>query len=194
MRWFAIFLATVSMASWARAHKILVDAWVERGMTPPTICGECRFGSGDAVKDAPVEIQSEAGEALGETRTDAQGAFRFVPTRGVTHVLLVKAGEGHAGKAVVDASDLPESLPGGVAPATTRLPGEESPTLPGPAVSPDLEQVVARAVAAEVAPLRRDLAALREKLWLHDVLGGLGWILGLAGLWAWLASRRGRPS
>lgn len=38
--------------------------------------------------------------------------------------------------------------------------------------------------------VREDIAALRRQLWLHDVIGGIGYFLGVAGLLAYLAARR----
>lgn len=63
--------------------------------------------------------------------------------------------------------------------------------VPGCADLPAIEQAVARAVR----PLREQLALERERARLRDVLGGIGYILGLAGLWAWWRARdRDRPS
>ena len=38
--------------------------------------------------------------------------------------------------------------------------------------------------------LRRDIAQLRDKIYLHDILGGIGYIVGIAGIAAWLSARK----
>ena len=38
--------------------------------------------------------------------------------------------------------------------------------------------------------LRGDIAQLRDKIYLHDILGGIGYIVGIAGIAAWLKARK----
>ena len=38
--------------------------------------------------------------------------------------------------------------------------------------------------------LREDIAQLRDKIYLHDILGGIGYIVGIAGIAAWLSARK----
>jgi nickel transport protein len=49
---------------------------------------------------------------------------------------------------------------------------------------------IERAVARQVRPLREDALAAREAVQFRDVLGGIGYILGLAGLGLWWRCRR----
>ena len=42
-----------------------------------------------------------------------------------------------------------------------------------------------------IAPLRKQLAeAQQPKITWRDIVGGLGWCLGLGGLFAWISTRR----
>lgn len=60
-----------------------------------------------------------------------------------------------------------------------------------PALSQEvLEAAVARAVASQVNPLREQIAAYEDRLRLHDILGGIGWIVGVAGLGFFLLARK----
>jgi nickel transport protein len=54
----------------------------------------------------------------------------------------------------------------------------------------DLAVLVEQAVARQIRPLREELAGAQGQASLRDVLGGVGYILGLAGLLAWWRSRR----
>jgi nickel transport protein len=49
---------------------------------------------------------------------------------------------------------------------------------------------IAEAVRDEIRPLRREIAAYREKNDLQTVLGGIGYIMGLFGLYFYIAARR----
>ncbi|MBF0623499.1 MAG: carboxypeptidase regulatory-like domain-containing protein [Magnetococcales bacterium] len=53
-----------------------------------------------------------------------------------------------------------------------------------------LSELVEKAVARQVKPLRQRLQALETAVRFQDVLGGLGYILGLTGLGLWLTVRR----
>lgn len=62
---------------------------------------------------------------------------------------------------------------------------------PAPVLSPaDLEAAVDRAVVRQLAPLREELRQHDRRLWLRDLLGGLGYLAGLLGLWFFWRSRR----
>ncbi len=54
-------------------------------------------------------------------------------------------------------------------------------------------RVVAGATDADALRLlREDIARLENRIRLQDILGGIGYIVGLAGLAAWFMARRGR--
>ncbi|OOF45280.1 hypothetical protein [Rodentibacter trehalosifermentans] len=44
--------------------------------------------------------------------------------------------------------------------------------------------------ATELMLLREDIAHLRDKIYLHDILGGIGYIIGILGLLAWWQARK----
>ena len=62
-------------------------------------------------------------------------------------------------------------------------------------LAPLIQQAVAAAVAEnlsqEIAPLRRDILALSQRgPGIPEIVGGIGWIVGLAGLGALLLRRK----
>ena len=57
----------------------------------------------------------------------------------------------------------------------------------------ELESIVRRAVAKQLKPLQKELRAYREKVLFRDILGGLGFILGIFGIAAWFAARKSSP-
>ncbi|MGB1311009.1 MAG: hypothetical protein ACPG47_07335, partial [Leucothrix sp.] len=53
-----------------------------------------------------------------------------------------------------------------------------------------LQSMVRSAVAQQVKPLQKELRAYKEKVMFRDIAGGLGFIFGLFGVAAWMASKR----
>ncbi|HUX07599.1 MAG TPA: hypothetical protein VMX35_09835 [Acidobacteriota bacterium] len=48
--------------------------------------------------------------------------------------------------------------------------------------SEEIRSIVEAAVAQRIRPLVREIRRLEEQVWLHDILGGIGYIAGLAGV------------
>ncbi len=192
-------ILAVLLGAWhaapAEAHKLVVFAVVEDG----TIRGEVYFRDGTPARSAAVTVAGPDDGPLGETTTDEQGKFTFPARFRCDHKLIADAGEGHRGEFTVAADELPEGLPSyrSSEARSGRLPGEGPPaasggdapeaTLPPDRQSvpgPDGENLKAEieALGRQVAALRRDLDRYRSELRLQDVLGGVGYILGIMGL------------
>ncbi|CAA7612076.1 cobalt ABC transporter permease [Magnetospirillum sp. UT-4] len=175
----ALLLACVA-AGPAQAHKVVASAYAEGAL----IEGEVGFSSGDmAPAGTLVEVFDPAGARLGETRTDSDGIFRFTPTQAVTHVFRADLGAGHVAETILAAADMP-----GATGAPAESPAPAAPA--GAAGAADIHALVAAAVRDEIKPLRREIAAYKEKNDLQAVLGGIGYIIGLVGLGYYLAARR----
>ncbi|HIJ64324.1 MAG TPA: hypothetical protein HPP77_00115 [Candidatus Hydrogenedentes bacterium] len=196
----------VLLAAPAQAHKIKIFAAVEG----PAVSGYVYFPGGGRARDTAIEILDPNGNKIGETKTNDAGEFSFQPRYKCDHVLVCSTPDGHQAQWTVGADELPEELPPLHAsqpgadplppPDATAAPGPPQSETPGASATPaEIEQAVADAVAKEIAPLRAQVTKLRQELEryrgqirLHDVLGGIGYILGLAGLIAYLHTRRMR--
>ena len=168
----------------ALAHKVILSAFT----AGDTIEGEVGFSNGDMATNTLVEVFDPDGTKLGETVTDHDGFFVYRPAQAVPHVFKVDLGAGHVAEVTVGVDELPAGVAapgaipsGGVAPPVAALP-------------PDLQAMIAEAVRNEVRPLRREIAAYKERHDLQTVLGGIGYILGLFGLAFFLVARRRRGS
>lgn len=166
-----LLLPLLLLATPAQAHKLKVFATVEGA----EIVGSAYFVGGEKAVSVPGRLIGADGTAQ-SFLTDAEGGFRLsVPSR-QGYTVLVEAEDGHAA-----AMDLPAD---GFAPALPQ--GRAVPTAAATVDAAALEAVVAR----QIRPLREQLDAYEAKTRLHDVLGGIGTIFGLFGVWAWLQSRR----
>jgi len=181
----------------ALAHKVRVFAAAEGD----AITGYAYLSGGARAKGARVSIQGPDGAGLGETVTDDNGEFRFIASARIDHRVIIDAGEGHGAEFTVKAEELPETLTMPAATATTAvaLPASagaaQNGAEPAPTgVYPDvLQAVVTEAVARQIRPLREQLDAYEDRVRWHDVLGGIGYIFGIAGTAFYLLGQRRRP-
>ncbi len=176
----ALVLALAMMAGGpAHAHKVIASVYAEGDV----IEGEIGFSNGDMAADTLVEVFDEAGARIGEARTDKDGVFRFKPTQAVTHVFRADLGAGHVAETTMAAAD----LPGRADAPSTAAPVADADAAP---LSTDQRTMIAEAVRDEIKPLRREIAAYKEKNDLQSILGGIGYIVGLFGVGYYLAARR----
>jgi nickel transport protein len=76
--------------------------------------------------------------------------------------------------------------------ASAAAPSAGNPCLDAAALRPELEAVVEAAVEKKIAPIRKMLLDDKEKgPGMPEIFGGIGWLVGLAGLAAWAKSRKG---
>ena len=174
-RWCLVMLLLSMLCGRAFAHKVNIFATVQAD----GIEGECYFSGGGRPKNCLIEFFDTSGNKLGETRTDEDGRFAFEPVVKVDHLIILKTADGHRAEFTVSAEELPDALP--VAGALVAI-GDTDVDERSPAASEDLERRVAQAVTRAIRPLRGQIDRLERRNRLRDILGGIGYIFGLAGL------------
>ncbi len=185
-----ILLSTVPAP--AKAHNVSLFAWVEEGK----VFTQSKFSGGRLAKNARIEVYNAAGEKLLEGRTDEQGQFAFTPPLPEDLRIVLLAGSGHRGEWRVAAEEF------GAAPTEAPIAGRPSAELPPrPAIATppqataalpgaELQALIEGSLEKKLAPIRRQLAQLAQRPSLQDIIGGLGYIMGLVGLGAYMHSRR----
>ena len=188
----------------ALAHKLNVFAAAEGRR----IQGEVYFSGGAKAADVPVTVTNPAGDVLAELRTAPDGSFSYEATAAVAQHIVAETLDGHRGEWQVTAAELagafsapsaavdtPDSQPNALVPHGTKSAAPQS-TEASPGTGPELDAALAaaieRAVARQVRPLREEALAARDAVQFRDVLGGIGYIIGLAGLGLWWQCRRTR--
>ncbi|MCB1775807.1 MAG: carboxypeptidase regulatory-like domain-containing protein [Candidatus Competibacteraceae bacterium] len=184
---FAISLSVVSEPTWT--HKLKVFATAEGSR----LAGYAYFTPGGRPHQAAVTVTDADGNVLATTITDDEGRFAVEAKRRVDHHITVGGGDGHVATYTIKADELPDRLLPSL-PASLPQTGEASKKiLPAlPASDADWRAFIDQSIARQIRPLREQLDAYQEKIWWHDVLGGIGYILGLGGLAFGLAERRRR--
>ncbi len=191
---FALVLALALWVAPAQAHKVIAGVFA----SGDALEGELGFSNGDMAADTLVEVFDENGTKLGETTTDGDGFFVYMPTQAIPHVFKADLGAGHVAEVAVPVADLPRSLREGPSPpaeATAGISPEETPSPSSPPATPSvtdeaLRDLVINAVKDQVRPLRREISAYKESQDLQSVLGGIGYIVGLTGVVFFMMARR----
>ncbi|PWR23140.1 cobalamin biosynthesis protein CbiM [Zavarzinia compransoris] len=172
----------VAAASPAAAHRLKLFATVEDG----TISGYAFFIGGGRPQGAALVIRGSAGTELYRTDTDAEGRFAWKPAGPDRFTVVVDSRDGHIAEVVLDADRF-----GGQATLTAPA-GTSTGTAAPPAETAAIEAAVDRAVARQVRPLLEAYDEAEGRIRFNDVMGGIGMIIGLAGMALWASARRGR--
>lgn len=98
-----LVLAAFLLPGTALAHKVVHRLSIEGD----AVVGRIGYFNAGWAADAPVEVRDDRGRVLFETRTDADGRFRFVPTETTAHIIHANLGGGHVLDVRIEAADLP---------------------------------------------------------------------------------------
>ena len=199
LRTFGLLCAALSLlmvsGNPARAHKIKLFAMAEG----KTISGYAYFSKRGRPSNVTVLVLGPNGVRLGETTTNDRGEFTFTAAYKCDHTLSLELADGHRAQFSIRAEELPDDLPlleGTGINSLTDKAGDKQPVLQESdaaeqtlnatgtltASTPEIERAVEKALSKQLRPLREQLDQLEEKIRLHDILGGIGYILGLAGI------------
>jgi len=197
--WFlgiALLVVLVAFSTPALAHRVLVFAYAE---------GDTIHVEGKFVPDTPVRqgkvlvLDAKTGKEVLTGQTDDQGKFSFkIPAAAAAErmdlKIVVEAAMGHRGEWLLKAG----SYLTGASPAKAAEPAPAVASVPKAPTTKtvDVDQQALEAALNKV--LERQLAPIKEMLTeltihrtsLTDIIGGLGYIMGIFGLWAYFASKK----
>lgn len=183
----------LSAASPAMAHHLNVFAWLEGS----NIIVRCNFGSKRPALNADVKVFDGANHKLvTQGATNEQGEFTFTLPEQPENGLLIEAdaGQGHKSEWKMDASELDSgaSHPRGAEAKHLPIPQEAPVLAASDSGLSSLSREELKAIIAEaIAPLNRQLADLHsDKPRLSEIIGGIGWIMGLAGITFYFMARK----
>jgi nickel transport protein len=177
----------------AGAHRVNIFAWVEGD----TVLVECKYPDGREVYEGVVRVLDSAGKELLNGKTNTKGEFSFKVPRQDDLTIVLEAGMGHRADWPLSKQDLapageaPKPEPAAAsqpAPKTEAPPAAAKESTTGAASPPPagIDQAIEKALDKKLAPVLRMLAEMHEqKVRLTDVLGGIGYIIGLVGVAAY---------
>jgi len=161
------------------------------------IQGTATYAPGGPAQRGTVTFQAPDGTELGEVELGSDGSFAFQTPFRCDITVTVDTPDAHRARATIPAAELPQALPAwrpdgehDDAPQTGDggMGEEASATAVGDA--DDLLPLIERAVSRQIAPLRQEIGQMEGAIRMRDILGGLGYIAGLAGLLLYFKTRR----
>lgn len=209
-----LILAALLWPGGAHAHRVNIFAWLEGDH----VVVECGFNRHSPVRNGEVTVyDDESNKPLLHGRTNDEGRFAFTVPRVVREGhglrIQVNAGQGHMASWKMGSAELYEAAAltagfehsqevaekAGLAPqpappapqAAPDTPAISMPDSSAPATPEHVRAIVNEVVESKIAPLRRDMA---EHIgggpsW-ENIIGGLGWIVGLVGIALFFMGRR----
>ena len=176
--WSVLALLFFCMAApFVLAHRVTVFAVDEGG----EVYTESSFGGKRPVKMGTLRVKDADGTVLLTGTTDKKGIFIFTRPRPVALTVEVDAGIGHKGVWTLAATE--GAGPKGVVQQTSVDRAAKG--------SAGIEWQ--RLEATVDAAVTRAMFRLEKRQRFQDIIGGIGYIVGLCGLMAWMKSRRKTP-
>lgn len=196
MKPFALAILLFGTANFpAEAHLLKVFATVEDG----AVAGYAFFVGGGRPDKAMLIVQDKSGKELYRGNTDDKGGFNWHPQKTQTMRIIVNAGDGHMAQAILDAERFDPTRASDVVSSPVRPAVEENSSSAAPlkslcSSSAEIEALVDRsvdrAVSRQVRPLLEAFSVADSRIRFNDIVGGIGMIVGLAGVAMWISSRR----
>lgn len=190
-------LLCLGLVHTAHAHKLYMFTSVEGAY----VQGRVYFSASAPLRSGNVLVKNDQGELLTKIKSDMAGKFslqiaQLFPANGSAYSgklhITCQTIDGHKAERIIDLAGLahkyndessylkPQKLAGGAVQDNTKMSDAAS------ARSEDLRRVI----AAELRPLKEQIDLLSNKIWLRDILGGLGVLFGAFGIWMFLISNR----
>jgi nickel transport protein len=185
----------------ALAHRVLVFAYAEGD----TIFTESKFVPNNPVRQGKILVQdAKTGQTLLTGTTDDQGKFSFkIPAQAAAQKMdlkiIAEAAMGHRGEWLLKAANyLGKGQAAGTPAPAALAPTPAATATPAPAAAKAgsvdqqaLEAALNKALERQLAPINEKLTDLTiHRTTLPDILGGIGYILGLCGVAAYFLSKR----
>ncbi len=177
----------------AYAHRVTIFAWVDGD----TVHTQSKFGGGKMVNNGEINVFDPEGNLLLKGHTDENGEFSFKVPKKTSLRIELNAGMGHQNEWIVHreeiagleqdkltVSDQPEKSNGFLETKSDR-PVLESIT------KEDIEQAVDQALEKKLKPVMQMLSDLSDPgPGISDILGGIGYIIGLVGIGVYFKNRK----
>jgi len=199
---FLMILLIIFFSSPALAHKVMIFAWVEGD----TVHTQSKFSGGKKAKGALVTVFDTEGNRLLEGKTDENGEFSFkVPIKSGLKVVL-NASMGHKAEWLIPAEEIttvsvlknnfpssdlktsPETI-SGLTDVNTA--GKLLVSTSSGLTKQEIKDLIDESLDRKLAPVINMLANLQDRgPGITEIIGGIGYIFGLAGIALYFLSRR----
>ncbi|OUD15018.1 hypothetical protein [Thioflexithrix psekupsensis] len=189
--YFSIILLGLLWFENVQAHRLKLFASAQ-GLE---IKGSVYFAGGVSVKEISVDIYFNETK-IAQVTTDSQGQFSYLASHSGDYQLVANAGSGHVARfrvQVTEASETAPDVPVALRPSPVQTATEAIENAQVDQYRHDMEvahlERALQPLHAQLFELQKQIDAYEAKIRWHDILGGLGYIFGVAGLWLWWQTR-----
>jgi len=183
-----LLFALLTVSTTVQAHKLNMFAYAEEG----EIYVEAYFADGKRAKNSTIEVYDTQDQLLYNNTTNEEGGHQFAAPQKTELRIVINAGMGHQTEYILPSSEFATEQTNSA--STSNLPINTAiPSVIQTATTPNLDQLkplITQAVSQAVKPLQREISELKNKTSLSDIIGGVGYIFGLLGLFAYLDARK----
>ena len=199
------FVLCFTPTAWG--HKVNVFAYVQGDK----VVVEGYFSGNVKAQDSSVEVFDSDGKKILQGKTDTNGMYFFrladLPSITGAMKIVLDAGMGHKAVYNLSADELPS--PTGKAAVSRTEVGTKEVQISREAGAPEigpipvqdapvLKKVVAEELDRKIQPILRMLGEQQKLLMeqklkgpgVTEIIGGIGWIFGIIGVWTYLISRK----
>lgn len=168
-----VFAHKVNMFAFAEGNEVFVEGYFTDGIKP---------------KNSAVTVFDSEGSQLLSGLTNAEGQFSFaIPKREDLRITL-NAGEGHMTEYTITREELEGDMD---STAESDATGSEiTEVIAATTASPELQAMIKKAVGQSLRPVMRSLSELKEQRSFSDIVGGLGFIVGIIGGFFYFKARK----
>ncbi len=163
------------------AHKLSTFAYKEKDQ----IIGEAYFVDGSPCINCKVEVFEEKGNKILETQTDEKGKYKFSIKEGGELKIKVIAGEGHFAEYKIKIEKLEkekksqdkENVKKTISQKETFYSLDEE----------KIKDILRQVIKEENEGLKNLILEMKKdmnRIKIHEILGGIGYILGILGVWS----------
>ncbi len=191
LMFFPVFMAGAEIAF---AHKMKVFATVEH----ETLTGYAYYSSGARVRKPFIKILDSNGTEIQKITGDENGQFGLKLACRSNYIVQVAMPDGHRADWSIEADEFSRELPlcstlgvGIQHPASANIFAGSSSTNDG-AEKTDTALMISKEIAplkTQIVKLQERIEILSEKKRLQDILGAIGYLFGLAGVFYYLKGR-----
>jgi nickel transport protein len=184
-----IFLIIIIMDVSVFAHKVIIFAYVEGDI----VYTESYFSDGKKCMNSKIEVFNNRGDKLLEGLTNGEGEFSFeVPSEDGDLKIVLTAGMGHRAKYSISADE----LRGAAGLIKEEL--EEPVTVVSPKTSSvdlkEIQSIIEDTLDEKLEPIMREMREIKksqeDKISPTEIIGGIGYIIGIFGIVAYFLSRK----
>lgn len=183
------FLIIIMMDVSVFAHKVNIFAYVEG----EKIYTESYFNDGKKCIDSKIEVFDNQGNKLLEGLTDKEGEFSFeVPSENGNLKIVLTASMGHRAEYSISADEIRGSV------GLIKEENEEPVSIVFPETSSvdlkEVQSIIEDTLDEKLKPIMREIIEIKksqeDRISPTEIIGGIGYIIGIFGIAAYFLSRK----